>query len=96
MRPSNESLERTLGRLSNVSGSQLIRRVLGVFLAFVVSLIVTAITAFFAVLFLAGPHGGVLPSSLYTATRALALVVVVVVPIMVGRWAWHRLARPRG
>ena len=67
-------------------------RVLGALLAFVVALTVTAPTVFFAVLFLAGPHGGVLPRSLHAATLALAWLVVIVVPILVGRWAWHRLA----
>ena len=71
-------------------------RVFGALLAFVVSLIVTATAAFFAVLFLAGPHGGALPSSLHTATLALGWLVVVVVPILVGRWAWKRLARSHG
>ena len=71
-------------------------RVLGALLAFVAALTVTATTAFLAVLFLAGPHGGVLPSSLHTATLALAWSVVVVVPILVGRWVWRRLARPHG
>lgn len=71
-------------------------RFLGAFLAFAVALTVTAAMVFFGVLVLAGPHGGVLPPSLHTATLALAWLVVVVVPILIARSVWRRLARPRG
>jgi hypothetical protein len=70
-------------------------RVLSTFAAFVVTLAVTAAVALFAVLFLVGPHGGVLPSSLQTATLVLVWLVVAIVPILAARWAWRRLAPPR-
>lgn len=65
--------------------------ILGTFATFVLVLAATAALAFFAVLLLAGPHGGVLPSSLHAATLALAWVVVLVVPVLASR----RGARPR-
>ena len=64
-------------------------------LAFVASLIPTAVAAFFAVIFLAGPHGGVLPPSLHTATLLLGWLCVLVVPLLVARWAWRRQLRTR-
>ena len=67
-------------------------RVLGTFVAFVLTFAVTAAAAFFAVLFLAGPHGGLLPSSLHTTTLVLGWLVVFAVPILASRWAWRRLA----
>lgn len=64
--------------------------------AFLLALAVTATGAFFAVLVLAGPHGGALPSSLHTATLVLGRLVVAIVPILAGRWTWKRLAPTRG
>lgn len=64
-------------------------------LAFVVLLLATAVAAFFAVIFLAGPHGGVLPPSLHTATLALAWLFVIVIPLAGARWVWRRYARSR-
>lgn len=68
---------------------------LGTFVVFLITLAATAAAAFFVVLVLAGPHGGVLPSSLHTATLVLGWVVVAIVPILAGRWAWRRLGPPR-
>ena len=70
-------------------------RVIGTCVVFLLALAVTATVTFFAVIFLAGPHGGVLPPSLHTAALVLGWVVVVVVPSLAGRWAWHRLAPSR-
>jgi hypothetical protein len=70
-------------------------RVFGTCVVFLLALAVTAAVAFFAVLMLAGPHGGVLPSSLHAATLVLGWSVVAIVPIFAGRWAWRRLAPPR-
>jgi hypothetical protein len=67
-------------------------RFLIVFLAFIGSLVVTAAIAFFAVLFLAGPHGGALPASLHTVTLALGWLIVITVPALITRWAWRRVA----
>jgi hypothetical protein len=68
-------------------------RVFVVLLAFVVSLVLTAASVFFAVIFLAGPHGGVLPASLHTATLALGWVLVLAIPVLVARWTWRRKSR---
>ena len=70
-------------------------RVLITCVAVLIALALTAAGAFFAVLLLAGPHGGVLPSSLHTATLVLGWLVVAVVPILAGRWVWRRLAPQR-
>lgn len=59
-------------------------------LAFLVSLALVAVGAFFAVMLLAGPHGGMLPSSLHSATLLLALACVLVVPLLFARWVWRR------
>jgi membrane protein DedA with SNARE-associated domain len=70
-------------------------RIFGTCVVFFVALAVTAAVTLFAVLLLAGPHGGVLPSSLHSATLVLGWLVVAIVPIFAGRWAWRWLARPR-
>lgn len=68
-------------------------RFLVTLLAFVVSLVPTAVVAFFAVIFLAGPHGGALPASLHTATLLLAWLCVLAIPLLVARWVWRRQSR---
>ena len=68
-------------------------RVLVTLLAYLLSLVPTAVAAFFAVIFLAGPHGGALPSSLHTATLLLGWLCVLLIPMLVVRWAWRRLSR---
>ena len=70
-------------------------RLLVTLLAFIASLVPTAVAAFFAVIFLAGPHGGVLPASLHTATLLLGWLCVLIVPLLVARWAWRRHLRIR-
>ena len=62
-------------------------------MTFLVLLLSTAVAAFFAVIFLAGPHGGVLPRSLHTATLALGWFGVIVVPLVGARWVWRRYSR---
>jgi hypothetical protein len=69
-------------------------RVIVAALALVVSLLVTATAAFFAVMFLAGPHGGALPASLHSATLLVAWVIVMAVPFFCTRWVWRRYRRP--
>ena len=71
-------------------------RVIGTVAVFVVAFVVTAAVVAFAVLSLAGPHGGVLPSSLHTPAFVLGWLVVVVVPVLAARSAWRRLAPSRG
>jgi hypothetical protein len=71
-------------------------RFLAAALAFFATLAVTALVAFSSVMFLAGPHGGVLPSSFQTAALVVGWLLVAIVPIAVARWVWHRLDRPNG
>lgn len=59
-------------------------------LAYFAALALTGCLAFVGVLWLAGPHGGVLPQSLHTATLIVGWVFVLVVPVLVARWLWHR------
>ena len=68
-------------------------RYLVTLVAFVVSLISTAVVVFFAVIFLAGPHGGALPTSLHTATVLLGWLCVIFIPLFVTRWVWRRQLR---
>ena len=70
-------------------------RYLVTLLAFLAALAVTAVAMFLAVIFLVGPHGGVLPSWLETATLALGWVVVLVIPLLVARRTWRRFSRKR-
>ncbi len=70
-------------------------RILGTCVAFLIAFAVTAVVAFVVMLVLAGPHSGLLPSSLETATLVLGWLAVGIVPILAGRWAWRRLAPPR-
>lgn len=58
--------------------------------AFLVALVLTAVAAFFLVLFLAGPHGGILPASFETPVLVAGWVLVLVVPAWCGRRAWTR------
>jgi hypothetical protein len=62
-------------------------------LAFVVSLVLTAIAVSFVVFYLVGPHGGVLPASFYQPILVLAWMVVLIVPIISARWMWRYLAK---
>jgi len=59
-------------------------------LAFLASLVLVAAGAFFMVILLAGPHGGVLPTSLHSVTLLLGWACVLVVPLFVARWVWRR------
>jgi hypothetical protein len=70
-------------------------RILLTTLAVLISGVLTAIVMFFAVLVLAGPHGGVLPRSFHKVTLALGWLVVFAVPVFVGRWTWHHGPRSR-
>jgi len=56
------------------------------------ALAITAAASFFAVMTLAGPHGGLLPQSMHTAVLLLAWAMILVVPIVAARWVWRRFA----
>lgn len=71
-------------------------RLLLTLVAAVLSFAVTGVAAFFAVLLLAGPHGGLLPAAFQPVVLVVGWVLVGTVPIVVARWAWRRLGPPRG
>lgn len=52
-----------------------------------------AAIAFFAVLALAGPHGGLLPRAAHTPMLALGWAAVIVVPLLAARRAWRECSR---
>jgi len=68
-------------------------RFLFAFLAYIASLAVVAPVAFFGVLFLAGPHGGLLPQALQVVVLPLAWLAILVVPALAARAVWIRSAR---
>lgn len=70
-------------------------RILITTLAVVAAAMITVPVVFFAVLFLAGPHGGVLPPSLHGYTLVLGWIAVIAAPVLAGRWAWRRFAGRR-
>ena len=65
-------------------------KVVAAALAFLVALPVTGALAFFAVMFLAGPHGGVLPDWTHTWVLALGWLAILAVPVLVARKVWLR------
>jgi hypothetical protein len=63
-------------------------------LAWLISLVLLAPVCFFAVIALAGPHGGVLPPSVQPLVLILGWAIVLVVPILIARAVRRReLAR---
>jgi hypothetical protein len=70
-------------------GNSLIRVILTI-LTYIVTLVPVAIAAFFIVIFLAGPHAGILPSWLESVVLILAWLVVFVVPGLVAHGVWRR------
>lgn len=68
-------------------------RALLVAVAYLAALAVVGVVAFFGVLVLAGPHGGLLPSRWSGPALGLAWVLVAVLPLLAARWTWRQLAR---
>lgn len=68
-------------------------RLLAVALAYIVSLVLTAVVTFFAVIFVAGPHSDVLPNWLQTPALLLGCALVIAVPALVARRVWRSLSR---
>lgn len=60
-------------------------------LVYLMALIVVAVASFYLVIILAGPHGGLLPSSFETVVLVLGWLLVLVVPILPARWVRRRL-----
>ena len=64
-------------------------------IAYVVALAAVAVIAFFAVIFLAGPHAGLLPGWLEAVVLGLGWLAVLLLPVLAARTVWRRLGRPR-
>jgi uncharacterized membrane protein YuzA (DUF378 family) len=64
-------------------------------LAFVVSLLVVGVVAFFVVIFLAGPHADILPQPLEVLVGIAGWLAVLVLPILSARSVWTRMERNR-
>jgi predicted membrane metal-binding protein len=59
--------------------------------AYLATLVVVAVVAFFVVIFLAGPHAGLLPHALEVVVLILGWLSVVVLPFLAAWAAWRRL-----
>lgn len=59
---------------------------------YLMTLILVGVAAFYFVIILAGPHGGLLPRSFGTVVLVLGWLLVLSVPILVARLAWRRLS----
>jgi hypothetical protein len=68
-------------------------RLLLTVLAYLASLAAVAVAAFFGVIVLAGPHGGLLPRSAEPVVLAFGWLAVLLVPAWVARAVWLRTAR---
>lgn len=66
------------------------RRVLVAGLAYVATLAVVCVVAFFVVIVIAGPHAGLVPQVLEPAVIALGWLAVLVLPVLASRAAWRR------
>ena len=69
-------------------------RVLLTGLVYAASLAVVAAVAFFLVMLLAGPHGGMLSRGVQAIVLALGWSAVLVLPALAARSVWRRLAEP--
>lgn len=65
-------------------------RILSTLFAYLIALAVVAAVAFFVVMFLAGPHSGLLPAWLESVVLIQGWLAVVVLPVLAARWAWKR------
>jgi hypothetical protein len=61
------------------------------FVAYVISLILTAGISFVVVIFLAGPHAGLLPPWLEVVVLCLGWLAILVVPFLAAAKVWRRL-----
>lgn len=67
-------------------------RIVLTLLAYVVALAVVTAICFVAVMFLAGPHAGLLPAPMESAVLILGWILVLVLPALVARRVWRRRA----
>lgn len=63
--------------------------------AFLVTLVVVSVAAFIVVIFLAGPHAGILPKPLEVAVVILGWLSVLVLPSWAAWAVWRRLSRKK-
>lgn len=59
-------------------------------LTFLASLAAVAVLAFFVVIFLAGPHSGLLPQPLEVTVIVLGWVCMIAVPVWLAHAVWRR------
>lgn len=67
-------------------------RIAWTILAYLAALAVTLPVVAFGVLFLAGPHAGLLPAPLDSAVLISGGLAVLALPVLAARWAWMRSA----
>jgi hypothetical protein len=72
-----------------LSGS--VKRILLTALAYLASLVLVAAVVLVAVLFLAGPHAGLLPQPLEVAVIVIGWLAVLALPVLAARSVWGRL-----
>ncbi len=58
---------------------------------YLLSLAVVAVTAFFVVIILAGPHAGLLPRFLEAIVLGLGWLAVLILPVLASFQVWRRL-----
>ena len=68
-------------------------RILLSLIAYAVALVLVASISFVAVIFLAGPHAGLLPGWLEAVVLGLGWLAVLVIPFLVLRRVWRRLGK---
>ena len=66
------------------------KRALLTLIAFLVTAPVIGVITFFAVIFLAGPHGGVLPEWAEPIVLVLGWSSVILLPVLIARKVWLR------
>lgn len=71
-------------------------KVLLTVVAYLGTLVAVAVLAFFGVLILAGPHGGLLPSEAGPVVLVVAWATVIIVPALISRLVWRLLAERLG
>lgn len=64
-------------------------------LTYLGSFIAVAAVTLFAVLFLAGPHAGLLPKPVEVVVIGLGWLVVLILPVLLARTVWRRLQPSR-
>jgi len=74
-------------------GKERYMQVFATAVAYIVSLAVVAAFTLFAVLILAGPHAGMLPSWLEPVVLGAGWLAVLVLPVLVARAVWRRTGR---